>query len=252
MSLNFKHRLFLHHYLGDAKGDPVKAARLAGYSSPEKAAPVLLRNSTIASYLEQKLEEAGALPVAEILARYSAVATFDILEYVDFVDETNKAGKTTSRPVLDLKALKKAKKGHIISDIKFHPSGAVEIKLHDADKALGKLAQIRGMLKERIEITNVGGDIGNDRIIAIIGGYAQLSGANGSGEAHSEREPGGLCDSFEQREMEASPALEVDQSTLALGGPGCDQSPDFDARPKTREESIHIGELPGLVDRQES
>lgn len=80
MSLNFKHRLFLHHYLGDAKGDPVKAARLAGYSSPEKAAPVLLRNSTIASYLEQKLEEAGALPVAEILARYSAVATFDILE----------------------------------------------------------------------------------------------------------------------------------------------------------------------------
>lgn len=228
MTLNHYQRLFVHYLLGDAKDDPVKAAKMAGYTKPESAAGALLRSKTVCGYLEQKLEEAGALSVAEILARLSTIASLDAMEFVGWREDTDKngdpkldaKGNPIEKPFLDLKKIKKLKKGNLIKDLKIHPSGAVEVSFHNAADALDKLAKYRGMFKERIEITGPNGSsVGNDRISAILLGYMQLQGKTGDGAVHSEPEPGGLCDSGEQRQMDAGPTLELDQPTLALGGP---------------------------------
>ena len=86
-TLNHQHRLFLNYYLKDAKGDAEKAARMAGYKNPRLTGPNLLSNRLVAAYLEQKLEESGALTVAELLARLSTIATIDPMEFVDFDEE---------------------------------------------------------------------------------------------------------------------------------------------------------------------
>lgn len=218
-SLDHYQRLFVHYYLGDAKNDEVKSARLAGYRNPERRGPTLLKNPTICAYLEQKLEESGAMPVAEILARLSTIAALDVMEFVEFKTETNKAGVEVERPALDFKKIKKLHKGGLIKKLKIQPSGATEIEFHDSADAMDKLAKYHGMFKERIEIEHVNGDAGSERIVAILSGLTQLAGAINSGTPCGEPEPGGLCDRGEQREVGSGPAPETDQPTLALGGP---------------------------------
>lgn len=227
MTLNHRQRLFVHYYLNDAKDDPVKAARMAGYTHPEVASEKLIASKAICGYLEQKLEESGAMPVAEILARLSTIASMDVMEFVEFREDVDRdgnvkvdsKGETIEKPFLDLKRIKKLKKGNLIKDLKIHPSGAIEVKFHDAVEAQDKLAKYHGMFKERIEIEHINGDAGSERIVAILGGLAQLAGAINSGTPCSEPEPSGLCDRGEQWEVESSPAPPTDQPTLALGGP---------------------------------
>lgn len=226
-TLNHYQRLFVHHYLNDAKNDPVKAARMAGYPKPESRGPQLLRCPSICSYLEQKLEESGAMPVAEILARMSTIASLDPMEFVEFKAETDRDGNVRvdadgepiEKPVLNLKKVKKLKKGNLIKKLKIQPSGAIEVEFHDSSDAMDKLAKYHGMFKERIEIEHVNGDAGSERIVAILGGLTQLAGAINAGTVRGEPEPGGLCDRGEQREVEPGTAPEADQSALALGGP---------------------------------
>lgn len=226
-TLNHYQRLFVHYYLGDAKNDEVKAARLAGYGKPELHGPRLLRNPTICSHLEQKLEESGAMPVVEILARLSTIASLDPLEFIEFKEDVDRdgnirldaRGNPIEKPVLDLKKMKKLQKGNLIKKLKIQPSGAIEVEFHDATDAMTNLAKYHGMNKpEQVEITHVG-DAGSERIIAILGGLTQLAGAINSGTLRGEPEPGGLCDSGEQREVEPGPAPETDQPALALGRP---------------------------------
>ena len=243
-TLNYQHRLFLHHYLKDANGDAVKAARMAGISRPEVKGPNLLAKPKIAAYLEQKLEESGALTVAELLARLSTIATLDPLEFVSFDDD--------DKPSLDLKKIKKLQKGHLIKDLKIRRSGDVEINFHNAVEAMDKLAKINGLFKERLVIEDERGEAATDRVLAILGGLSQLARSVNAGEGGGEPEPGALRSGGEQWEVDAGPALEADQSTPALAGPEGDRPPCDHARPTHGQVGTDLEVLPGLDDRPEA
>jgi hypothetical protein len=251
MTLNFRHRLFIQYFLEDAKGDAVKAASLAGYNKPASTGPQLLANKTIAAYLERKLEEAGAMKPAEILARMSDVAAFDPTRFLTFTTE-DKNGKTTEKVGFNIKGLKKSGLGHVIHKMDILPSGTVKLEFHDSMKAKEQLAKIGGMYKEQIEVKHIGDNIGNDRIIAILGGVAQLTGAYGAGAVCREPEPGRLCGGGEQWEVVARPALEVDQSTPDLDRPEGDRPPGDHPGPANGQERVDLEILPGLDDRPEA
>jgi hypothetical protein len=252
MTLNHYQRLFLHYYLGDANGDEVKAAEMAGYGRPALMGPRLLKSRSVCAELAKKLDDAGAMSSTEILARLSAIASLDVMEFVEFKTEKNRAGEDVEKPFVNLKKIKKLKKGGLIKDLKIRPSGEIEINLHNAVDAMDKLAKYHGLFKERIEIEHIGGGIGNDRIIAIIGGFAQLAGAVGPGAAYREPEPGGLRGGGEQWEVDARPALEVDQPTPAVDRPEGGGSPCDHPRPEAREIRADLEILPGMDDRPEA
>lgn len=237
-TLNHLHRLFLNYYLKDAKGDAVKAARMAGYKNPERTGPVLLNNRQVAAYLEQKMEESGALTVAELLARLSTIATLDPMEFIVF-DEDDKAK-------FDLKKVKKLKKGHLIKDLKIRRNGDVEVSFHSSVEAMDKLAKIQGLFKERLVIEDERGDADNDRVLAILGGLAQLARSINPGAGGGAQEPGALRGGGEQWTVEARPAPGTDQPIAALGRPEEDQEVVDHARPEAREVRDDLEVLPGL------
>lgn len=233
-TLNVRQRLFVNYLVNDAKDDPVKAARLAGYARPETAAVKLMESPTIAAEMERRLEQAGAMSVAEVLSRLSSIASLDVMEFVDFRTETKKDGSVVERPFLDLKRIKKLRKGDLVKDLKIRPGGDVEVNFHNAVDALDRLAKYHGMFKERIEVEHLNGDPSSDRIVAILGGLAQLAGAMQPGADRGEAEPGALRDRGEQWEVEAGPPPDVDQPTLALDRPEGDRPPGDHARAEAR------------------
>ncbi|MDR3582601.1 MAG: terminase small subunit [Candidatus Pacebacteria bacterium] len=242
-TLNHRQRLFVHYYLGDAKDNAVKAAKMAGYANPESAAFQLLKSRVISGYLEQKLEESGAMPVAEVLARLSTIASLDVMEFVEFVEDVDargnvkldSSGEPIEKPVLDLKKVKKLKKGNLIKDLKIHPSGAIEVKFHDAAEAMDKLAKYHGMFVQRIEIDHLNGDAATDRVLTLLGGLTQLAGAIQPREAYSEPEPRALCTSFERISVEAGETSSLlDAEDDGCGG-GPDQTINCDGATEARE-----------------
>jgi hypothetical protein len=218
MALNHRMILFAHHYLNDAKMDPVRAAEMAGYAKPDKVCGALLSNPRLKAYLLKKAEEAGVMPVEEVLARWTTIAAFDPLEFLEHATEQNRAGDDVERASFNLKKLKKKGLGYLVKKIDIKPSGHVEIEFHDGAAALDKISKFHGMTKERVEITHVG-DGSTERIVAILGGLAQLAGAMQPRTGGGEAEPGALCDRGEQWEVEARPAPDADQPTLALDRP---------------------------------
>jgi len=233
-TLGYKHRLFIHHYLETTKNDEVKAARLAGFANPKVRGPQLLASPKVAAYLEAKLEESGAMPVAEILARWSAIASADLMDFVDIKEEVDKNGVKVNKAMLNVAKIKKTGNGHLIKEMKLRNGEVVEVSFHSSVEASDKLAKFNGLFKERIEITNVG-DSSSERVVAILGGLAQLAGAINAGAGGGQDEPRALCGDSEQWEVDAGPALEVDQPTPALAGPEGDRPAGDHARPEARE-----------------
>jgi hypothetical protein len=201
---------------------------MAGYSKPETIGPRVLNNRQVAAYLEQKLEESGALTVAELLARLSTIATLDPLEFVSEGED----GKWA----YDIKKIKRLKKGHLIKDLKIHQNGKIELSFHNAVDAQVQLAKIHGLNKERLVIEDERGEAATDRVLAILGGLAELARSVNSGAGGGEPQPGALCGGGEQWEVVAGPAPEINQPTPALAGPEGDRQVGCDPRPETWEE----------------
>jgi len=216
-TLGYKHRLFIHHYLETTKNDEVKAARLAGFANPKVRGPQLLASPKIAAYLEAKLEESGAMPVAEILARWSAIASLDPMDFVDVVEETDKNGKVVQKAKLNVAKIKQTGNGNLIKDMKLRNGEVVEVSFHSAIEASDKLAKYNGLFKERIEITNVG-DSSSERVNLLVNILAQQPGAIGFRAEVGKIEPGEFCDVSERGEMATLSPPETCEST-----PGLDQ-----------------------------
>lgn len=230
-TLGYKHRLFIHHYLETTKNDEVKAARLAGFANPKMRGPRLLASPKIAAHLEQKLRESGAMSVAEILARLSAVASLDPLEFVVWNKETTRTGEEVEKASIDLKKIKKLDKGHLIKKLKINPSGATEVEFQDSVDALDKLAKYHGIFKERIEIEHINALPSSERVSLLVNILAQQPGTVGVGAFVGPDEPGQLRAIGEQRQVDAGLALDVDQPTPGLAGPEGDRPPGDHARP---------------------
>jgi phage terminase small subunit len=196
-TLNYRQRLFLCHYLGQAKGDATKAAALAGYRNPS-AGSQILKHPVIAHAIKAKLESA-AMPVDEVLARLSEIATADIFDFLD-VDPT------TGDATFDARKAKKSGKSHLIKKFKKFGPGQYEIELHDPHDALKDLAKIHGLYQNRLEVTHRGAESESvTNIIAILGGISQLTGTIRTSQEAGQDQPRSLCHSVEPGEVDSSP-----------------------------------------------
>ena len=131
-SLNYRQRMFVDHYLGESSGSAVLAARRAGYLSPEKIGPRLLKHPEIRAAIDAGAASA-AMTSNEILARLAQVATFDLLDFID----VDKAGRVK----VDLKLIKKLGLGHLIKRVRTNKDGTQDIELERKTPALLKLGE---------------------------------------------------------------------------------------------------------------
>src|SRR5574343_8131 len=214
-SLSWRQRLFINAYLSDPTANEVNAAKVAGYKVPAVAARRLLRNPLVRWAVEARVRDC-AIKADEVLARFSEVAQFDPTDFLEFsLDE--ETGRV--RPYYNLERLKRAGKGHMIKKVKILPDGNVELEFHDSQAALDKLAKHHGIFRERIEIEQINGSSGTtQRVLAVLGGLAQLSGATGFGAGLDEAEPRALCGDSVGREVDAGPALDVAGQPVGPGG----------------------------------
>lgn len=155
MDLTFKQRLFVEHYLGDAKGNGTKAAQMAGYGAPNVAAVAasrLLRNAKIAALVENRVTGA-AMSANEVLARLSEHASGDLTDFGTVNADGSfsldlRRAKRTGRTRL-LKKLKVTTKTTTVSRVKGQSTTEVETKveveLHNPQFALDKLGQYHGL-----------------------------------------------------------------------------------------------------------
>ena len=143
-SLNFKHRLFVAAYLGDANGSATEAARMAGYAQPHSQGPRLLNNVGVRAAIDAKLSHVAMRP-DEVLARLSDMASVDMDDFTD----VNKLGFN-----LNLLKARAAGKLHLVKKLSHNQFGVV-IELHDSQAALEKLARYHALFRDRLEITDV-------------------------------------------------------------------------------------------------
>jgi phage terminase small subunit len=133
--LTYKQRLFVSAYIGEAKGNATEAARIAGYSSPDKQGSQLLGKTRIKAAIERRVSIV-ALTADEVLARVAAQATADIGDYID-IDDTGDytVNLERARKRGQLRNIQKLKQG------RFGP----EIELKDSFSALIQLGKYHGL-----------------------------------------------------------------------------------------------------------
>jgi hypothetical protein len=133
VGLTFKQSLFVEAYLGEAKGNATKAAKLAGYGHAAIGRQ-LLRNITIQARIAQRLKSA-AMPANEVLARLSEIASGDIGRFIKIGD---------GGWGFDIRKIKRS--GRIVKKLK-STVGSTELELHSPLDALDKLARHHGLYK---------------------------------------------------------------------------------------------------------
>lgn len=134
MSLTYKQRAFVEHFLGVAQWNATEAARRAGYKHPNKQGPRLLVNVGIQRHIADRLHEMGAT-ADELVCRWLVRMRADISPFV-------------SKRGLDVQAMREAGLGHLIKGVR--RSGSVtNVELRDPDKAEELLARPLGMFVER-------------------------------------------------------------------------------------------------------
>jgi phage terminase small subunit len=137
--LNYKQRLFVSAFVGQAKGNATEAARIAGYGNSDAYASVaghrLLRNDKIQVKIAQRAS-CVALSANEVLARVAELATADIADFIDI----DQAGDYTVN-------LKRAKRRGTLRNVKKLKRGehGVEIELRDSLAALTLLGKYHAL-----------------------------------------------------------------------------------------------------------
>lgn len=147
-----KQALFVAMYLGKAKLNATKAARLAGYADPEKEGWRVRQDPEVEAEIRGRISEYAMGP-DEILSRLAeqARASLD-----DFVEADHWGSK---KPQIAFTAATLKQKGHLIKSFEVGKMGT-KLVLQDQQKALELLARAQGMFVERHEVTGTeGGDI---------------------------------------------------------------------------------------------
>lgn len=143
-----RERLFVAYYLGEAEGDPVKAANLAGYSRAKLRGPAILRRKTVQEAIAERLIEAD-IGVKEVLMRLAQRARGNASSFLRFAkDREVNAPYVDFRKAKELDALgsiKKLKSTRIQKD-DGPPLQVVEVELFDPLPALLLLAKYHGMV----------------------------------------------------------------------------------------------------------
>ncbi len=146
-SLNYRQRLFVAAFLGEANGSAREAARIAGYAHPHVAGARVLANVGVQAHVAAKVASV-TLSADEVLARLGDFASIDVGEFI----KTDANGQ----PAIDLDAMKRAGKTHLIKGIRYTKFGTV-IELHDAHAALEKLGKYHRLFVDRTEVSGPNG-----------------------------------------------------------------------------------------------
>lgn len=133
-----KEKAWLEAYLGEARFNAAKAARIAGYKYPKRLG--YRKKKKFATEIEERLNE-KTLKANEILSLLTDHATADMANYIR-VDP--KDGRVFT---LDLNKAQELDVMHLIKKLKYSEYGP-EIQLVDSQSALDKLAKAQGVYKE--------------------------------------------------------------------------------------------------------
>jgi hypothetical protein len=142
-SLTYRQRMFIAAYLGQTNGNATEAARIAGYASPRVDGARTLANVGVRAQIEAKVASV-TLPSDEVLARIGDFASIDVGEFI--------TTDANGQPAIDLDAMKRAGKTHLIKGIRYTKFGTV-IELHDAHAALEKLGKYHRLFVDRTEVS---------------------------------------------------------------------------------------------------
>ncbi len=78
VSRRVSERAWIEHYLTDADGDPIEAAKLSGYKTPQKSGPLLIKKyQGQMAELQQKLASKLQMGPGEVLEKYTQIARDD-------------------------------------------------------------------------------------------------------------------------------------------------------------------------------
>jgi len=161
--LNYRQRLFIEAYLGEASQSAVAAARRAGYRRPDEVGPKLAARSQIRAAIDAGETVAG-LRASEVLARAADVASADLLGF-SCLDELGVARA-------DLKLLHRRGLGHVIKRLKTGRDGAQDIELEPKSPALFKFGEHlrlwKGEARQELTLVQLAKDLKerNERIRA--------------------------------------------------------------------------------------
>lgn len=143
--LTEKQLLWISYYVGEAKLNAQKAARLAGYSDAYDAGWINKCNPDIINYVKILLRERG-MTAEETIVNLTDIASGDMDDFITVDDEEFGLWH------FDYVKAKKAGKTHLIQSIK-RGKGTVEFKLYSKLDALDTMAHIHKLVnKENREL----------------------------------------------------------------------------------------------------
>lgn len=80
-----RRKLFVEYYLGEARGNGTKAAKMAGYEYPAEEAYRLLRNAQVRARIDERLAEV-AMTANEILAELSDMGRAEWRDFIEILE----------------------------------------------------------------------------------------------------------------------------------------------------------------------
>ena len=167
MGLNSKQEAFVNYYLGEAKFNATRAARLAGYGSPHCYGQQLLENIDVHARVQERLSELQ-LSADAVLIGLAAQANSDMSA---FVDHKGKIDVTTPWARENLKLVKRYKtkvmacgEGEILE---------TEVELYDAQAALVAVGRAHKLFTDKVQVEN---DAALSELREFLSGKAQASG----------------------------------------------------------------------------
>lgn len=143
MDLTAKERLFVLAYLGEAKGNAAKAARIAGYKDTRVTPTRLLAKASIKAAIEENLDRA-AVSANEVLAMLSEIATGGLTSFL----RINEGGGWS----VDLRKAKRAGRLGLLKKLKATEFGT-EVEVYSRLDAIDRLARYHGLYDAKLTET---------------------------------------------------------------------------------------------------
>lgn len=129
-----RRKLFVEYYLGDARGNGTKAARLAGYEYPSEEAYRLLRNAQVRARIDERLAEI-AMSANEVLAELSDIGRAEWRDFVEVLewDDEGKPLKVRMDLRSKVASLELLGKHHALFTDNVNLGGGVKIEIAGVD-----------------------------------------------------------------------------------------------------------------------
>ena len=143
-----KRRRFVECYIA-ARCNGAEAARRAGYSErcAKQEARRLLQDPEVRAAISERVAEAG-MSAEEVLLRLSEQARGELTAFIRVGEDR--------RSFVDVEAVLKAGKGHLIRSLRSTAGGDTVVEWPDAHSALVQLGRYHGLWRDRIDHTTGG------------------------------------------------------------------------------------------------